>query len=131
MELRGRWVLVTGAARRVGRCIALELGRRGAHVVVHYNTSGDEAAATVAALPMACGTPVVGADAPGIREIITHKVNGVLCGTSAQEIHSELAALLGDAPLRAAISAGGVDYVRRTCSLDAVAALELQLLQSL
>ena len=80
---------------------------------------------------MACGTPVVGADAPGIREIITHKVNGVLCGTSAQEIHSELAALLGDAPLRAAISAGGVDYVRRTCSLDAVAALELQLLQSL
>lgn len=80
---------------------------------------------------MACGTPVVGADAPGVREIITHKVNGVLCGTSAQEIHSELAALLHDAPLRERISTGGVEYVRRTCSLDAVAAAELQLLQSL
>lgn len=80
---------------------------------------------------MACGTPVVGADAPGIRDVITHRENGVLCGTAATEIHAELAALLKDEPLRARISAGGVDYVTRTCSLDAVAAAELALIQSL
>src|SRR6185295_12462952 len=45
MELRGRWALVTGAARRVGRVIALELARRGANIVVHYNTSSDDAEA--------------------------------------------------------------------------------------
>ena len=47
MELRGRWALVTGAAKRVGRSIALALAERGANVVVHYNTSADEAAAAV------------------------------------------------------------------------------------
>src|SRR4051812_11206878 len=50
MELRGRWALVTGAAKRVGRVIGLELARRGANVVVHYNTSADDAGATVADL---------------------------------------------------------------------------------
>jgi NAD(P)-dependent dehydrogenase (short-subunit alcohol dehydrogenase family) len=48
MELRGRWALVTGAARRVGRAIARELATRGMHVVVHYNTSHGEAAGAVA-----------------------------------------------------------------------------------
>jgi pteridine reductase len=47
MELRGRWALVTGAARRVGRAIARELASRGMHVVVHYHTSEDEAAQVV------------------------------------------------------------------------------------
>jgi pteridine reductase len=47
VELRGRWALVTGAAKRVGRVIALELARHGANVVVHYNTSASDAAATV------------------------------------------------------------------------------------
>jgi pteridine reductase len=50
MELRGRWALVTGAAKRVGRAIALELARRGANVVVHYNSSATHAADTVAEL---------------------------------------------------------------------------------
>lgn len=36
-------VLVTGAARRIGRAIALDLGRRGWAVAVHYNRSRDEA----------------------------------------------------------------------------------------
>lgn len=50
MELRGRWALVTGAAKRVGRQIALELGGRGANVIVHYNTSPEQAAETVGKL---------------------------------------------------------------------------------
>ena len=37
--LAGRVALVTGAGRRVGRAIALALGARGMHVVVHFNGS--------------------------------------------------------------------------------------------
>jgi len=47
MALRGRWALVTGAAKRVGRSIALALAERGANVVVHYNTSAAPAESTV------------------------------------------------------------------------------------
>jgi NAD(P)-dependent dehydrogenase (short-subunit alcohol dehydrogenase family) len=43
MDLRDKVCLVTGAARRVGRAIALELARGGARVVVHYHTSRAEA----------------------------------------------------------------------------------------
>lgn len=41
--MQGRVALVTGAARRIGREIALELAGAGYHVVVNYNTSRDEA----------------------------------------------------------------------------------------
>src|SRR5437870_8337189 len=47
MELKGKTALVTGAAKRVGREIALALARRGANVVVHYNTSVADARAAV------------------------------------------------------------------------------------
>src|SRR6266849_9071877 len=47
MELRGRWGLVTGAGKRIGRSIALALAGRGLNVIVHYNASADAAAATV------------------------------------------------------------------------------------
>jgi pteridine reductase len=39
MDLREKVVLVTGAGHRVGRAIALALGREGARVAVHYNES--------------------------------------------------------------------------------------------
>ncbi|MDP7289840.1 MAG: SDR family oxidoreductase [Phycisphaerae bacterium] len=47
MILEGKLALVTGAARRVGRCIALSLARAGADVIVHYNHSADDAGETV------------------------------------------------------------------------------------
>ena len=42
--------LVTGAAKRIGRTIALALAQRGWDVAVHYNRSPDEAAETVRAI---------------------------------------------------------------------------------
>ncbi len=48
MNLSGKTALVTGAAKRVGREIALALARRGANVVVHYNTSAADARRVVA-----------------------------------------------------------------------------------
>ncbi len=48
MDLRDKTVLVTGAAKRVGREIALFFASKGAHVFVHYNRSATEAEATCA-----------------------------------------------------------------------------------
>ena len=47
-------VLVTGAARRVGRAIALDLAAHGFDVALHYRSSRDEAEATAAEV-RACG----------------------------------------------------------------------------
>lgn len=46
MELRGATALVTGAAHRVGRAIALGLAGAGSNVVLHFHSSADAAATT-------------------------------------------------------------------------------------
>lgn len=55
MELAGRVALVTGGGRRVGRALAEALGRAGARVAVHYNSSAAGADETVAAIRAAGG----------------------------------------------------------------------------
>ncbi len=64
--LQNRVVLVTGAAKRIGRGIALRLAKEGAHVAIHYSTSEAEARATAAE----CGNaPVFRADLEKVAEI--------------------------------------------------------------
>jgi NAD(P)-dependent dehydrogenase (short-subunit alcohol dehydrogenase family) len=46
MNLQGKTALITGAARRVGKDIALALARNGADVIVHYGRSEADAQAT-------------------------------------------------------------------------------------
>ena len=48
MSLESKVILVTGAAKRIGRDIALRLGREGAKVAIHYHTSREEAERTAA-----------------------------------------------------------------------------------
>src|SRR5688572_10858572 len=43
-------VLITGAARRIGRALALDLARAGWQICVHYRRSADEALKLVAEL---------------------------------------------------------------------------------
>lgn len=47
MNLADKVALVTGAAHRVGKAIALALAREGMNVVVHYGSSSEEAQQTV------------------------------------------------------------------------------------
>lgn len=49
-SLSGKTILITGAARRVGACIARMLHEAGANLVLHYRSSGQEAHALAASL---------------------------------------------------------------------------------
>jgi NAD(P)-dependent dehydrogenase (short-subunit alcohol dehydrogenase family) len=59
-------ILVTGAAKRIGRSIALRLAAEGARVAIHYNGSEREARATAAECDNA---PVFRADLESVVEI--------------------------------------------------------------
>jgi pteridine reductase len=41
--LAGKWVLITGAAKRIGACIARTLHENGANIAIHYRGSADAA----------------------------------------------------------------------------------------
>ncbi len=56
MQLKGKVAAVTGGSRGIGRAIALELGRRGAQVVVNYHASAGPAEEVVSAIQAAGGT---------------------------------------------------------------------------
>lgn len=58
MQAQKRVALVTGAARRVGRAIALEMARAGCDVAVHFRASAHEAE-DVAALCQAAGSRTI------------------------------------------------------------------------
>jgi NAD(P)-dependent dehydrogenase (short-subunit alcohol dehydrogenase family) len=70
MHLAEKVVLVTGAGRRVGKAIALELGGAGARIVVHYHESAAPATATVDELrALGCEALPIRADLSQVREI--------------------------------------------------------------
>jgi pteridine reductase len=76
MDLTAKLVIVTGAARRIGRAVALHLAEQGCHIVLHYRRSSDEAAATAEAIrkmQRRCSL-IAGdlADASLPNQIITH-----------------------------------------------------------
>ena len=65
-SLRDKVVLVTGAAKRIGRGIALRLAREGARVAIHYGNSEAEARQTAAE----CGdAPLYRANLESVAEI--------------------------------------------------------------
>lgn len=66
MPLAGKVIVVTGAAKRIGRGIALRLAAEGARVAIHYSTSEREALQTAADCG---GAPVFRADLEQVPQI--------------------------------------------------------------
>jgi 3-oxoacyl-[acyl-carrier protein] reductase/pteridine reductase len=65
--LAGKIILVTGAAKRIGRGIALRLAKEGARVAIHYGSSEEEARRTAAE----CGDAAIfQADLGRVPEIV-------------------------------------------------------------
>lgn len=80
---------------------------------------------------MACGLPAVGADVPGIRDVIRDGETGLLCGTDPAGIRSAVSRVLADADLRERLGRNAREYVVRNCDLGRVVEMELALLEGL
>ncbi len=68
--LHGRVALVTGAAKRLGRAVALRLAEEGADIVIHYRSSAAEANSAIAEIEkMERRGVAIAADLTSIAEI--------------------------------------------------------------
>jgi len=80
MILKGKVVLITGSARRVGRAIALAFAAKGARIAAHYNTSAAEARKLAAGVKS-----LSGADADVFRaNLLDAAAPGKLAGAVAR-----------------------------------------------
>lgn len=76
---------------------------------------------------MACGMPVIGANSPGIREIINHGINGYLCGTDPESIKSSIEELLSNPSLCESLGKNAREYAVKYFSLDRIVEMEYDL----
>jgi len=79
---------------------------------------------------MSCGTAVLGADSPGIREQIVHGETGWLCGTDAQSIRAGILHLLANPSLREKLGRNARRFIEENYSLDKIVEMEYSLLQT-
>ena len=80
---------------------------------------------------MACGLPVIGADSPGIRELICHGETGWLCGTDVGSIRAAIQELLTRTQLRAELGQNARVFAVEHFALERVVEMELAVLEEL
>jgi NAD(P)-dependent dehydrogenase (short-subunit alcohol dehydrogenase family) len=79
--LQNKTALVTGASRGIGRATALALAGAGAHVVVHYGRSAQEAEPLVAEIQTKGGRATaisVDLEAPDGASLLAKKVHSIV-----------------------------------------------------
>ncbi len=80
---------------------------------------------------MACGVPVIGADSPGIRDLIEHGVTGWLTEATPESVRAAIAHLLNQPQLRKQIGETAREFVINNFSLDRILDLEIALYRRL
>lgn len=77
---------------------------------------------------MACGLPVIGADQPGISDLIRHGENGWLCKNDPESIRAAITHLLERPDLAKKLGRNARSYVLEHCSLDRIMEMEMSVL---
>ncbi len=91
IRLTDQVALVTGAAHRVGRAIALELARQGAHILVHYGQSAQAAQETVREIKS------LGVDAQAVQADLAEPESIAALFTALEEFFGRLDILVNSA----------------------------------
>ena len=78
---------------------------------------------------MSCGMSVIGADSPGIREIILHGENGLLCGKDPESIAQAIKQLLDDPELGQGLGDNARQFVLQNYALEDIVKKELEIIK--
>ena len=78
---------------------------------------------------MSCGMPVIGADSPGICDVIRHGENGWLCGTDADSISQVIQNLLEDPNLAQRLGDNARQFVLQNYALEDIVEKELKIIK--
>jgi glycosyltransferase involved in cell wall biosynthesis len=78
---------------------------------------------------MACGVPVIGADSPGIRDLIHHGETGWLCDTDSNSIRLAIQEMMAQPLLRDRLARNALQYVWEHFALDRILKIEIELLR--
>lgn len=79
---------------------------------------------------MSCGLPCVASNVEGIKEVITHKENGYLCGTDSQSIHEALFDVLNNKGLQEKMSQKARETILSSFSLEKILQKELAIYEN-
>src|ERR1700674_5004619 len=91
LPLAGQVALVTGAARRIGRSIALTLARNGADVVINYLRSEADAKSAVAEIT------ALGRQAVAVQADVSNRAQVIRLFSSVQDRFARLDILVNNA----------------------------------
>ena len=91
-------------------------------IVVLPSLGSEEGLGLTLVEALLAGAAVIGTPAGGIPEVVEHERTGLIARDGdAVDLADRIAQLLGDAPLRARLTAAGAEHARRTFAADASA----------
>lgn len=80
---------------------------------------------------MACGLPVIGANSIGIKEIVTHGENGLLCETNSESIKKTIEKLINNSDLKTKLGKKARSFSKKNYSIKKIAEQELLLYEKI